>query len=136
MPPTVEGLEVGRFQKPFFSIDLEGTENFDAERFDQQANEVIAANDEPSNARLKFVVVGSRMAIFSSDIMHVDAYMSLPDKYDGELLCGGMVTVRENKRIIWGNSVSLKKRRLKLEASDNFKNTVLQSELGEYFEIH
>lgn len=136
MPPTVQTLETNKFSRSTFAIDLEGEDEFDAGRFDEQARAVDATNRRGPRNDLKFVVIGSEMIFFSYDRMHVDVYMDAAADYSGELVCAGMVSFGNNKPSIWGNSASLEQYRdFPVAASDSFKHTELQATLGKYFDV-
>lgn len=137
MPPTVQNLETDQFNRTTFAIDLDGAKQFDPSRFDEQAQAVMTSGQPGYKNLLKFVVVGSKMVLFSYDKKHVDVYMDLPiEQHDGELMCAGMVRAEETERLIYGDSTSLEHyRRFPRATSNNFKVTVLKAALGEHFEV-
>lgn len=145
MPPTVEGIITIGLKTSSLCVDLEGPDRFDPKLFDQQFAKVGESTDyDPSTLRAKFVIVGSKMVIFSHQENHADAHYDMSHEpsataeiYGGALVCAGMIKLNlgsTTNRNIWGDSSSLSERgRLTLLASNKYKYGTLEPILGEYF---
>ncbi len=94
MPPTVEKGIKQAYDRSYFSVDLNGADEFDTELFNRQLREVAVrrGRDNPTG-QVKFMVLEPKMLIFNSSARHADIYdrVRMVSKESGELVCAGHI---------------------------------------------
>ncbi len=97
MPPTVEQGIKQAYDRSYFSVDLNGPDEFDVELFNQQLREVAVRRDRDSptssTGQVKFMVLDPEMLIFNTSARHSDIYdcVRRVSKNSGELVCAGHI---------------------------------------------
>ncbi len=132
----------------YFVINLqEQVETFDLDLFHSQVKEVGSIRARyPGRALVKYVVVGDRMFIFSSAIMHDSFYDSLKRSgVSGEPQSAGNIEIDftlshpglKSGRKIASYSLSLAQSdQLPSEKSDEYKRTTIKRVLGGLFQVY
>ncbi len=136
-------------------IDLSSSKQFNPSRLDREIKRVGFRTELPDRTlgdmyHAKFVVVGDRIILFSSDYNHLEGIEWMkkvfPDvDLNGEIQCAGDITVSFHQggfgntrpiRVIAGMSTGLLQNgTLSEEKSEEYKRTVLKEKLGDYFDI-
>lgn len=142
MSPLVEAKPEGQeINFAYFTVDLDSPQTFDADLFDNQAEQIGEENNR--EFRLKYIVIGNIMYLFPLKVQHDIAYNYIAKTLTSnlELQSSGKVTVdllyppeHISRRQIWGKSNTLKEL-LTIEASEQYKREILSSKLGDFFKI-
>lgn len=154
MPPTVEQGISQVYNRPYFSVDLNGPDEFDIELFNQQLRQIAVRHDRDSpTGQAKFMVLDPEILIFNSSDRHADIYdcVRRVSKHSGELVCAGYidfnllgvgedpinlggVVLNPGQMLISGYSATLVGS-LRPNSSEAYKRNVLSKRLPGLFKI-
>lgn len=143
MAPRIEGVENSNGQIDCFSIDLQNSELFNVELFEELAKRVDYRSGIQTSM-LKYLVVSERMWIFSETQAHFGFYTKLKSiDQNANLQSAGAISIRYYspglqeslpRRKIYNWSSSLVPD-LEKAVSDKYKFSEIVNKLGEHFKV-